>query len=452
MASPRVAPSDRDDLVSRFDALALSGGRRDPNRPPLTSLPVPRRGGGFIGGPTPVSPSPVRRRPESSAFAGESPPAAGASFMRPPIFAMPVPDRQPKPLTMACAQTPPPRNGKLSPPVPSTPPARPETVPGVIPRPSPLTSKSDPNTTPTRPRRLRVESTPSPSTPSKGNTVKCSGVTNDGLDCTRQVNLSTLALSASHPDADTEIDRFCPKHIKKILNDNKGFYSLKGPDQYYIWFSGWVPDYLQPETQLALRIEMSKETSAADESGYIYTYEIRDPKTPQKIQLKVGRTVNLVKRIDQWAKQCNSKEQILLGWWPGVVKDAAGVRDLTVGTSLMKGIVKPGDKGPLVHRLERLVHLELGDLAVNAPYLQPDFPKTKIDTNDNGAGTPTKKAPASPAATKRLKGNPCSDCGQLHKEIFSLTRDEQGPYKDKEWELIVKPVIERWGKFVSEHA
>ncbi|KZP32513.1 hypothetical protein FIBSPDRAFT_774423 [Athelia psychrophila] len=364
--------------------------------------------------------------------------------MQPPAFAMPVPDGRPQSLTMQYAQSPPPRNEMLSPPVPSTPQARPGSAPGVIPRPPPLAT----------PSRLRSASTPpSPSTsstPSKGNTVQCSGVTKVGARCSRQVK-STLGLSASHPDADAEIERFCFQHAKELLAV-KGFYSHKVAGRY-IEFSDWIADYLQPETQLALRVEMEKPRSAADESGYIYTFEIRDPNTPQKVQLKVGRAVNLVKRIDQWGKQCGSKEQILRGWWPGVIEDAdnsAGIIDLTVGASLMKGRVKAGEKGPLVHRLERLVHLELGDLAVNAPYLQPDYLKTKIDTNDNGAGTPTKKAPASPSAMRRLKEKPCLDCGQLHKEIFSMTRVEQGPYKSKEWELIVKPVVEKWGAFVSE--
>lgn len=187
-----------------------------------------------------------------------------------------------------------------------------------------------------------------------------------------------------------------------------------------------------------------------------------DPKTPNKVQLKVGRAVNLVKRIDQWGKQCGSKEHILRGWWPGIIEDEDGVQDATVGASMMKGRVKAGDKGPLVHRLERLVHLELADLAVNAPYLQPDFLKSKAkDTNDQPA-TPKKKPPASPSAMKLLQTQPCPDCklphlilqskthkinigGAVHKEIFAMTRVQKGRYKGKEWELIVKPVVEKWG-------
>lgn len=137
-----------------------------------------------------------------------------------------------------------------------------------------------------------------------------------------------------------------------------------------------------------------------------------DPRTPGKLHLKVGRAVNLVKRIDQWGKQCGSKEQVLRGWWPGTVEDDD---DAAANGSLMKGRVKAGDKGPLCHRLERLVHLELADLAVNAPYLDPDFPKPK-----DGNGTPSKKPPGSPAR-KKLLDKPCPDCTSPHfLSLFSI--------------------------------
>lgn len=87
------------------------------------------------------------------------------------------------------------------------------------------------------------------------------------------------------------------------------------------------------------------------------------------VQLKVGRAVNLVKRIDQWGKQCGSKEQVLRGWWPGTVEDDQ--------TSLMKGRVVAGEKGAWCHRLERLIHLELADLVKFKPYLDPQFPRNK---------------------------------------------------------------------------
>lgn len=133
-----------------------------------------------------------------------------------------------------------------------------------------------------------------------------------------------------------------------------------------------------------------------------------DPKT-SKVHFKVGRTVNLVKRIDQWGKRCASKEQVLRGWWPGTVEDDDD-EDQAINGSLMKGRVRAGDKGPLCHRLERLVHLELADLAVNAPYLEPGFPKTKKkDAGGGSTSSSSKKPPASPAG-KKLLDKPCPDC------------------------------------------
>lgn len=70
-----------------------------------------------------------------------------------------------------------------------------------------------------------------------------------------------------------------------------------------------------------------------------------DPHATDTVKLKVGRAVNLVKRIDQWGKQCGSKEQVLRGWHPGTV-EADGD-----GGSLMKGRVKAGEKGAWCHKL-----------------------------------------------------------------------------------------------------
>ena len=39
--------------------------------------------------------------------------------------------------------------------------------------------------------------------------------------------------------------------------------------------SEWIPDYLQPDTKAALRLEMEKARSPSDVPGYIYAFEIR---------------------------------------------------------------------------------------------------------------------------------------------------------------------------------
>jgi hypothetical protein len=127
-----------------------------------------------------------------------------------------------------------------------------------------------------------------------------------------------------------------------------------------------------------------------------------DPKRPSVIQLKIGRTVNLVKRLDQWDKQCGSKMQIVRGWWPDIMDDSDD--DGTNG-SLLKGSIKAGEPGPLCHRVERLVHIELADLVVHTPYLDPGFPK--VDNSD-----PPSSAVGS-STSKKTAMEPCPDCKQL---------------------------------------
>lgn len=122
-----------------------------------------------------------------------------------------------------------------------------------------------------------------------------------------------------------------------------------------------------------------------------------DPRSPNKVELKVGRAVNLVKRIDQWGKQCGSKEQVLRGWWPGTVEHDEGG---TNSGSLMKGRVMAGAKGPCCHRLERLVHLELADLSIHAPYLDPGHSENMAIS---GKGSRTSVA-------RKMLRKPCEDC------------------------------------------
>ena len=58
-----------------------------------------------------------------------------------------------------------------------------------------------------------------------------------------------------------------------------------------------------------------------------------------------------MKRIDEWGKQCGSKEQVLRGYYPG--PEALG-EDGEQEVSLMKGRVRAGEKSPCCHRLGEL--------------------------------------------------------------------------------------------------
>lgn len=265
------------------------------------------------------------------------------------------------------------------------------------------------------------------------NSQQCAGLTKSGKRCTRQVK-SRPALfhaleNANHPDfRDQPIELFCFQHSKELMGPS-GFYARK--NGVWVNFQDWIPAYLQSDTQVALRVEMEKSRSQSDVDGYIYTFEIRGS-CDEEISLKVGRAVNLVKRIDQWGKQCGSKEQVLRGWYPGVVEPENSE------SSLMKGRIKAGEKAPWCHRMERLIHLELADLLATGVYRDPAWPHPQ-----------TSSANVKSSSSKAKKTETCADCGTIHKEIFTFQRIS-GKHKGKEWEIIVQPVIERWGAFVSQ--
>lgn len=103
-----------------------------------------------------------------------------------------------------------------------------------------------------------------------------------------------------------------------------------------------------------------------------------------------------------------------------------------------------GCRGLRLGFLERLVHLELADLTCTCVYLDPSWPKMDAIST----ASPSAKASSS---WKGENGSPqpCVDCGSIHKEIFEFQRWKQGRNQGKEWDNLVKPVIERWGKFVE---
>ncbi|KAH9039174.1 hypothetical protein EDB84DRAFT_1267994 [Lactarius hengduanensis] len=245
---------------------------------------------------------------------------------------------------------------------------------------------------------------------------QCSTMTTAGKRCR---NRAKVPAAQAHMDGDV----FCHLHANEIARPS-GFYDRK-TGRTFIKFSDWIPEYLQATTQNALRVEMQSARAPSDVEGYIYAFEILDPDERKLINLKVGRATNLNRRMNQWGKQCGSKEQVLRGFWPGGM-GKEGVP--------MKGLVQAGPKGPWCHRLERLVHIELSDLAMFAPYLEAGYPNIRAKKTNKGGKRDVKK---------------CPDCSTMHSEIFAFERaTEEGQY---EWECIVKPVIEKWGRFVEAY-
>ncbi|KAN0086231.1 hypothetical protein V8E55_007365 [Tylopilus felleus] len=207
-----------------------------------------------------------------------------------------------------------------------------------------------------------------------GGTRQCCGMTTAGKRCRNQVKVSDAQAFADG-------DVFCRVHGNKVA-EVSGFYDRKTGQTFVKFGVNWIPDYLQPATQNALRVEMQKARAAGDVEGYIYTFEILDPADKKTIHLKVGRATNLNRRMDQWGKQCGSKEQILRGFWSGGM-DKAGVP--------MKGLVQAEPKGPCCHRVERLVHIELTNLVEHTPYLDKRYPN--VAANKEGGKKDVKRCP-----------------------------------------------------------
>ena len=114
-----------------------------------------------------------------------------------------------------------------------------------------------------------------------------------------------------------------------------------------------------------------------------------------------------------------------------------------------------GEKGAYCHRLERLIHLELGDLVLSQQYLDPAFPK--IDTvNVKRTGVATKQKCTECESPTLLRGfHKFTDLrllgGTTHKEIFTFRKVKKGKFKGKEWESIVQPTIQKWGEYVNKY-
>ncbi|KAJ5906795.1 uncharacterized protein N7473_003711 [Penicillium subrubescens] len=189
----------------------------------------------------------------------------------------------------------------------------------------------------------------------------------------------------------------------------------------------WIPKTLSPQTTSVLLTELAKPISNADDEGYIYMFWVtpqstaknaqpplprdiassilpsapqthdglRPPAqprsvsdalraakdlnalatnptstTPGSIRLKIGRTSNVHRRLAEWTRQC-SHNLTLIRYYPYTPSSASSSparvpasrqrarSNASLATSLL-----PGRKVPHVHRVERLIHLELADLRV----------------------------------------------------------------------------------------
>ncbi|OJI88998.1 hypothetical protein ASPTUDRAFT_60784 [Aspergillus tubingensis CBS 134.48] len=203
----------------------------------------------------------------------------------------------------------------------------------------------------------------------------------------------------------------------------------------------WIPSGLAPETTSNLTAELAKPISEADEPGYIYMFWMtpstsdskelpssevasnlmpptsspgRDRRvsdairtardlnalasapthdSPGTLRLKIGRANNVQRRLNEWSRQCGH-HLTLIRYYPYT-------------PSTPTATLVPGRKVPHVHRVERLIHLELGDVRIR------DLGK-------------------------------CPDCGREHREWFEITAEKSSLKR-------VDDCIRRWVKWAETH-
>ena len=190
-----------------------------------------------------------------------------------------------------------------------------------------------------------------------------------------------------------------------------------------------IPPALSPHTTSVLLDELSKPLSPADGAGYIYMFWLtpdlqgskpddytassllaplestlahdrhasnvlqrfaskrRTPASPPTVLLKIGRAANVHRRLRQWSKQC-AHNITLIRFYPYT----ASAR-LSIAKSAPR-------KVPHVHRVERLIHVELAE-------------KRVIDQG------------------------PCQSCGREHREWFEIEASRRGL-------KAVDEIIRRW--------
>jgi Meiotically up-regulated gene 113 len=191
-----------------------------------------------------------------------------------------------------------------------------------------------------------------------------------------------------------------------------------------------IPSCLSPQTTSVLLTELSKPISSADAVGYIYMFWLtpesqvskpdddaasdllepprsrsahdrrpsdvlqryasqrRGPTQNKTMLLKIGRAENVHRRLSQWAKQC-SYNITLVRYYPYTSSRTLPSNSQTLPT-----------KVPHVHRVERLIHVELAEKRVT-------------------------------------EQGPCETCGREHREWFEVEASRDGL-------RAVDEVIRRW--------
>lgn len=214
----------------------------------------------------------------------------------------------------------------------------------------------------------------------------------------------------------------------------------------------WIPPHLSPQTTANLLTELAKPISEADEEGYIYIFWIT-PSTsnstapppsdiasnllpspnrpghhrrtsdalravqshyadnrgsgssPGTIRLKIGRTSNVYRRMNEWTRQC-SYNLTLIRYYP-YSPSSSSPSPSPARRPESHSSQEPGRRVPHVHRVERLIHIELAD--------------------------------------HRVKGQgPCPECGKEHREWFEFEAT-------KDALRLVDECVRRWVSWAETH-
>ncbi|KAL5337168.1 meiotically up-regulated gene 113-domain-containing protein [Aspergillus crustosus] len=85
---------------------------------------------------------------------------------------------------------------------------------------------------------------------------------------------------------------------------------------------------------------------------------------PGTVRLKIGRTSNVHRRLNEWTRQC-SNHLTLIRYYPytssSSPSSSSSMSSAPSRPRSGKGGTEPGKKVPHVHRVERLIHIELAD-------------------------------------------------------------------------------------------
>jgi hypothetical protein len=216
-----------------------------------------------------------------------------------------------------------------------------------------------------------------------------------------------------------------------------------------------IPRTLSPQTTSALLAELSRPISPADEAGYIYIFwltpsdskpddetasslmddddlpythraatssspaqrsekqsralsryaSVHKPSSRREteaktILLKIGRAANVHRRMTQWVKQCGL-DITLIRYYPYPHRSGTSTPTRPPTSMRLSLPTDPlnADKVPHVHKVERLIHIELSD--------------------------------------KRAVKDACENCGVVHREWFEVEATKEGL-------RVVDEVVRRW--------